>query len=53
MANLDQRGCAQWQNSPIKLWFSIKIIATEFFSTPFNYWMAIKQHTKNPPKSVW
>ena len=23
-------------NSPVKLWFSIKLIATEFFSTPFN-----------------
>ena len=28
-------------NSPVKLWFSIKLIATEFFSTPFNCWMAI------------
>ena len=27
--------------SPVKLWFSIKLIATEFFSTPFNCWMAI------------
>ena len=26
--------------SPVKLWFSIKLIATEFFSTPFNCWMA-------------
>ena len=22
--------------SPVKLWFSIKLIATQFFSTPFN-----------------
>ena len=28
-------------NSPVKLWFSIKVIATEFFSTPFNCWIAI------------
>ena len=27
--------------SPVKLWFSIKLIATELFSTPFNCWMAI------------
>ena len=27
--------------SPVKLWFSIKLIATEFFSTPFNCWMAL------------
>ena len=27
--------------SPVKLWFSIKVIATELFSTPFNSWMAI------------
>ena len=27
--------------SAVKLWFSIKPIATEFFSTPFNCWMAI------------
>ena len=39
----DRRG------SPVKLCFSIKVIATEFFSTPFNGWMAIWQHTKNPP----
>ena len=31
----DRRG------SPVKLCFSIKVIATEFFSTPFNGWMAI------------
>ena len=40
-----------FHNSPVKLWFSIKLIATEFFSTPFNCWMAVWQHTKNPPKS--
>ena len=28
-------------NSQVKLWFSIKLIATELFSTPFNCWMAI------------
>ena len=42
--------------SPIKLWFKIKLIATELL-TPFelNCWMATyaQQHTKNPPKSVW
>ena len=38
--------------SPVKLRFSIKLIATELFSAPFNSWMAISQHTKNPPKSV-
>ena len=27
--------------SPVKLWFSIKLIATEFFQKPFNCWMAI------------
>ena len=27
--------------SPVKLWFSIKLTATEFFSSPFNCWMAI------------
>ena len=27
--------------SPVKLLFSIKVIATELFSTPFNSWMAI------------
>ena len=26
---------------PVKLWFSIKLTATEFFSAPFNCWMAI------------
>ena len=26
--------------SPVKLWFNIKAIATEFFSTPFNCWKA-------------
>ena len=26
--------------SPVKLWFNIKLIATEFSSTPFNRWMA-------------
>ena len=29
------------KNSPVKLWFSIKPIATEIFPTPFNCWMAI------------
>ena len=28
-------------SSPVKLWLSIKLIATEFFSMPFNCWMAI------------
>ena len=27
-------------NSPVKLWFNIKAIATEVFSTPFNCWKA-------------
>ena len=27
--------------SPVKLWFRIKVIATELFSKPFNSWMAI------------
>ena len=27
--------------SPVKLWFSIKLIATEFFPTPFSGWMAL------------
>ena len=29
-----------------KLWFSIKLIATPFFSTPFNCWMAIYNFRK-------
>ena len=28
-------------HSPVKLWFSIKVIGTDFFSTPLNCWMAI------------
>ena len=30
-----------YMNSPVKLWFSIKLIAIEYFSKPFNCWMAI------------
>ena len=40
-----------FHNSPVKLWFSIKLIAIGFFSTSFNCWIAAWQHTKNPPKS--
>ena len=28
-------------NSQVKLWFRIKLIAIEYFSKPFNCWMAI------------
>ena len=31
----------QYMNSPVKLWFSIKLIAIEYFSKPWNCWMAI------------
>ena len=31
----------QYMNSPVKLWFSIKLIVIEYFSKPLNCWMAI------------
>ena len=34
-------GLCKAMYSPVKLWFSIKLIATESFSTPSNCWMAI------------
>ena len=39
--NGDQQRKDTFISSPVKLWFSIKLIATEFFSTPFNCWMAL------------
>ena len=47
-----EQECCIMTDTPVKLWLSIKLIATEIFSTPFNCWIAIYQHTKNPPKSA-
>ena len=42
-----------WLHSPVNIWYDLKQIATEFFSTRMHLGEVSLKHTKNPLHHLW